>query len=43
MPPEERDTPAQARQLAARIRRSRAGQLPGAGPSLRELIDEGRR
>jgi len=43
MPPLAPDAPAQARQLAARIRKSRAGQTLAAGPSLRELIDEGRR
>ena len=37
------DAPAQARQLAVRIRQSRAGQPLAGGVTLRELIDEGRR
>ena len=37
------DAPAQARQLAAQIRLSRAGQPLAGGVTLRELIDEGRR
>lgn len=43
MPPRVQDALGQAQALAARIRRSRAGQAPGAGASIRELIEEGRR
>lgn len=43
MPPQPADPVAQARALAERIRRSRAGQALGPGASIRELIDEGRR
>lgn len=43
MPPENRNAEAQARALAERIRRSRAGHALGGAPSIRELIDEGRR
>lgn len=43
MPPENRNAEAQARALAERIRRSRAGHALGGATSIRELIDEGRR
>ena len=43
MPPRVPDTLGQAHALAARIRRSRAGQLPGNGASIRDMIEEGRR
>ena len=43
MPPRVPDALGQAHALAARIRRSRAGQLPGNGTSIREMIEEGRR
>lgn len=43
MPPRPADPVAQARSLAARIRRSRAGHLLGDGATIREMIDEGRR
>lgn len=43
MPPRVPDAPGQARALAERIRRSRAGQALGEGVSIRELIEEGRR
>lgn len=43
MPPQAPDAPAHARQLAERIRQSRAGQMLATGTSLRELINEGRR
>ena len=43
MPPRVLDALGQAHALAARIRRSRAGQLPGSGTSIRDMIDEGRR
>ena len=43
VPPETRDSLEHARSLAARIRRSRAGQPLGGGTSIRDLIDEGRR
>ncbi len=37
------DALGQAQKLASRIRQSRAGQSPGDGVSIRELIEEGRR
>jgi prevent-host-death family protein len=43
LPPQAPDVPGQARQLAARIRQSRAGVALEAGAALRELIEEGRR
>lgn len=43
MPPRAPDAPGQARALAARIRRSRAGQALGGGVSIRDMIEEGRR
>ena len=43
MPPRAPDAPGQARALAARIRRSRAGQGLGGGVSIRDMIEEGRR
>lgn len=43
MPPQTRDAVEQARSVAARIRRSRAGQPLGGGASIRDLIEEGRR
>lgn len=44
MPPRVPDTLAQARTLAARIRKSRTGQpLGGDGVSIRDMIEEGRR
>jgi prevent-host-death family protein len=43
MPPQSPDAPAQARSLAARIRKSRSSQVLGAGVSIREMIEEGRR
>ena len=43
MPPRAPDAPGQARALAARIRRSRAGQDLGGGVSIRDMIEEGRR
>ena len=43
MPPQAADALVQARTLAARIRKSRAGQPLGGGLSFRDLIDEGRR
>ena len=43
MPPRAPDAPGQARALAARIRRSRAGQSLGGGVSIRDMIEEGRR
>lgn len=43
MPPRAPDAPGQARALAARIRKSRAGQALGGGISIRDMIDEGRR
>ena len=43
MPPEVPDSHLQAQALAARIRRSRAGQPSGDGVSIREMIEAGRR
>ncbi|MBA3597227.1 MAG: type II toxin-antitoxin system prevent-host-death family antitoxin [Methylibium sp.] len=43
MPPRAPDTIGQAHALATRIRRSRAGQAPGDGGSIRDMIEEGRR
>jgi prevent-host-death family protein len=43
MPPHAPDAAGQARTLAARIRRSRAGQPLGEGASVRDMIEEGRR
>ena len=43
MPPEAPNAQDEARALAERIRRTRAGQPLGGAVSLRELIDEGRR
>lgn len=43
MPPWVPDALDQAQSLAARIRRSRAGQALGGGVSIRDLIEEGRR
>ncbi len=43
MPPRVVDAPGQARALAARIRKNRAGQTLGSGESLRDMIEEGRR
>ena len=43
MPPEAPDPKGQARSLAARIRETRAGQPLGGAPSIRDLIEEGRR
>ena len=43
MPPQMPNVQGQARALAERIRHSRAGQTLGAGVSIRELIEEGRR
>lgn len=43
MPPAAPNAQAQARELAERIRRTRAQQALGAGGSIRELIEEGRR
>ena len=43
MPPQTPDALGQARTLAARIRKSRAGQALGAGVSIRDMIEEGRR
>ena len=43
MPPEMPNAQGQARALAERIRHSRVGQTLGAGVSIRELIEEGRR
>jgi len=43
LPPQALDTSAKARSLAARIRKSRTGQALGAGVSIRDMIDEGRR
>ena len=43
MPPEAANAPAQARDLAERIRHSRAGQALGGAVSIREMIEEGRR
>ena len=43
MPPRAQDAPGQARALAARIRRSRAGQALGGEISIRDMIEEGRR
>lgn len=43
MPPRVPDALGQAQALAGRIRRSRAGQPPGDGSSIRDMINEGRR
>jgi prevent-host-death family protein len=43
MPPRAPDARGQAQALASRIRRSRAGQSPGDGVSIRDMIEEGRR
>jgi prevent-host-death family protein len=44
MPAQVADAPGQARALAARIRKSRAGQPVGGGTSsIRDMIEEGRR
>jgi prevent-host-death family protein len=44
VPPQAPDAPGQALALAARIRKSRAGQdLGGGGGSIRDMIEEGRR
>jgi prevent-host-death family protein len=43
LPPEAPNARAQARDLAARIRRSRAGQALGGAVTIREMIEEGRR
>ena len=43
MPPRAPDAPGQARALAARIRKSRAGHALGGGVSIRDMIEEGRR
>ncbi len=43
LPPAVPDARHQARELAERIRRSRARHALGGGISIRELIDEGRR
>ena len=47
MPPQVPDAIGQAHALAARIRRSRVGQVPGQAPSdgvsIRDMIEEGRR
>lgn len=43
MPPEAQNEQGRAQALAARIRRSRVGHTLGAGVSLREMIEEGRR
>ncbi len=43
MAPQAADSPGRARALAARIRKSRAGQGLGADVSIRDLIEEGRR
>lgn len=43
MPPRVPEALAQAQALAVRIRRSREGQPLGDGPSIRDLIEEGRR
>ena len=43
MPPRIADAMGQAHALATRIRRSRGGQPPGNGTSIRDMIEEGRR
>ncbi len=43
MPPQAPDALGQARTLAARIRKSRAGQGLSGGVSIRDMIEEGRR
>ncbi len=43
VPPETPNAQEQARALAARIRRSRAQHALGAGVSIRDLIEDGRR
>lgn len=43
MPPRTPNAQGQARALAERIRRSRAGQALGGGVTIRELVEEGRR
>lgn len=43
MPPRAPDALGQARNLAARIRKSRAGQALGGGGAIRDMIEEGRR
>ena len=43
MPLRTPDAPGQARALAARIRKSRAGQTLGVGVTIRDMIEEGRR
>jgi prevent-host-death family protein len=43
MPPQAPDALGQSRALAARIRHSRAGQTLGAGATIREMIEDGRR
>ena len=43
MPPLAPDPLGQAHTLATRIRRSRAGQPPGDGVSILDLVEEGRR
>lgn len=43
MPPQAPDALGQARMLAVRIRKSRAGQPLGGGVAIRDLIEEGRR
>jgi prevent-host-death family protein len=43
MPPRAPDARGQALALANRIRRSRAGQPPGDGVTIRDMIEEGRR
>ena len=43
MPPQVPDSLGQARELAARIRRSRAGRNLGDGTTIQDLIQEGRR
>jgi prevent-host-death family protein len=43
MPPRAPNALGLARSLAARIRKSRAGQALGGGDSIRDMIEEGRR
>lgn len=43
VPPRAPDALGQARSLAARIRKSRAGQALGSGVSIGDMIEEGRR
>lgn len=43
MPPRAPDALGAAHALATRIRRTRAGQAPGDGISIRDMIEEGRR